>query len=65
MGEEVGFEFDESSSLLKVRLVETVELGLSEPSLFHRIMSGYLQYPPPPNYAPVYGYAYAPTQIPR
>jgi hypothetical protein len=52
MGEEVGFEFDESSSLLNVRLLEEVELGnatyyrLSEPSPFHRIISGYLQYCP-------------------
>jgi hypothetical protein len=58
MGEEVGFEFDESSSLLKVRLVESVELGsvtyyrLSEPSPFQRIMSGYLQYPL--SYTPAY-----------
>jgi len=45
----MGSRFDESSSLLNVRLVEKVELGnatyyrLSESSPFHRIMSGYLQ----------------------
>jgi predicted transcriptional regulator with HTH domain len=50
----MGSRFDESSSLLNVRLVEKVELGnatyyrLSEPSPFHRIMSGYLQTSPIP-----------------